>query len=257
MNRPLARLRRTLAFLSRYPVSADAFAGGPHPLAADAAAFPLAGCLIALPGALLLWAAVAAGLSPVTAALLAVTLGILISGALHEDGLADTADGLFGHHPRARALEIMKDSRLGTYGGLALILSVLLRVALLAEIAQASAAGGAAALLAAAAASRGGMVALWHALPPARADGIAHGQGRPDARTSRAALCAAALGLVILGWTAAGAAGVGLALVLALGAYAGFRAVLLRRLGGQTGDTLGALQQLLEIAILAGLALSA
>jgi adenosylcobinamide-GDP ribazoletransferase len=257
MNRQLASLWRALAFLSRYLIGPGAFSGGRHPLAADAAAFPIAGCLIALPAAACLWAAVSAGLSPYTAALLSIMLLILVSGALHEDGLADSADGLFGHQPRERALDIMKDSRLGTYGGLALILSVLMRVSLLAEIAGMSAAGGAAALLAAAAASRGGMVVLWHGLPPARIGGVADQEGRPDRRTARSALVLATLALVAAGWPAGGAAGVGLALVLALAAFAWFRTLLMRRLGGQTGDTLGAVQQLLEIAILAGLALSA
>ena len=173
MIQPVASLLRALSFLSRFPALPEAFRGGPHPLAADAPAFPVVGLIVGLLPALLLLLAMAAGLAPFIAALLALALMVASTGALHEDGLGDTADGLFGHAGKDRALAIMKDSRIGTYGLLALAFALLLRIALLAEVATASPLAAACALLAAASASRGGMGLLWSSLPSARPDGIA------------------------------------------------------------------------------------
>ncbi|KHJ53369.1 hypothetical protein LA66_18395 [Aureimonas altamirensis] len=255
MIQPVASLLRALSFLSRFPALPEAFRGGPHPLAADAPAFPVVGLIVGLLPALLLLLAMAAGLSPVTAALLALALMVASTGALHEDGLGDTADGLFGHAGKDRALAIMKDSRIGTYGLLALAFTLLLRIALLAEVATARPLAAACALLAAASASRGGMGLLWSSLPSARPDGIADSLGRPTRRQGLWSLALGAASGVLLGLPAAGFAGIALAAAISAGVYLWFRSVLRRRLGGQTGDTLGACQQLLDIAILLGLAL--
>ena len=104
---------RATAFLTRLPPAARAFAGGPHPLGRDVAAFPVVGLLAAaLPAGLLLFLC-RLGLDPLAAAAFAVLTLVALTGALHEDGLGDTADGLFGHRDAEAALAIMKDSRIG------------------------------------------------------------------------------------------------------------------------------------------------
>ena len=253
MRRILGATARSLAFLTRLPAPKRAFSGS-HSLGADAAAFPLAGLVAALPAALVLILADAAGLSPLVAALLGVATLIAVTGALHEDGLADVADGLGGHHPPERALAIMKDSRIGSYGTLALILSVGLRVGLVAALLPAGAGAAALALLASAALSRGAMVWLWSSLPSANPGGVAGRAGQPEQRTGRTALLLGvalflALTIVVFAlWKPF----VGLALGGAVLLW--FRGFIRRRLGGQTGDCLGAAQQLIEIAALIGLA---
>ena len=134
MSPALAAFFRAAAFLTRLPPVGRAFEGGPHPLGKDVLAFPLVGLLAALPAAFLLAFLPEAGLSALVAAALAVAATILVTGALHEDGLGDVADGLFGHHGRERALAIMKDSRVGSYGVIALVLSLIARWAALAAL---------------------------------------------------------------------------------------------------------------------------
>ena len=256
MERYVAATLRSLAFLTRMPPVQWAFTGH-HPLGDDTHAFPVAGVVAALPAALALLIAAAFGLSPLVAATLAVTALVFTTGALHEDGLGDVADGLGGHHERERALAIMKDSRVGSYGALALVLSVVLRIALLAELAGTyGAASAALALLAVAAVSRGAMAWLWSSLVSADPGGLADSVGRPGTRAGRLSLV---IGTLL--YLAAGilACGIGTTLAgYAFGALTlfGFRRFIMRRLGGQTGDCLGAAQQLVELAALVGLAIS-
>jgi adenosylcobinamide-GDP ribazoletransferase len=164
---------------------------------------------------------------------------------------------LFGHAGRERALEIMKDSRIGTYGALALIGSVAARAALLADLAAHAPGSAALALLAAAGASRGAMAWFWSSLPSARPGGLSSRMEAPNRATGRrSALVAIAIAI------AGGAAIGGLpgavlpALLAGLGLWL-FRAFVLRRLGGATGDTLGAAQQTVDVLLLLGWALSA
>lgn len=221
-------------------------------------ALPFAALVIASPAALLLLGMGLAGLSPMLSAALAITVSILATGAFHEDGLADTADGLFGGHTPERRLEIMKDSRVGSYGGLALGLSVLLRASALAAILEAAGAwAAAAALLAAAPWSRAEGLYLLSSEAPARPDGAAASVGRASAETARLALVLS-LGLSLaLGWLAGlPLAGLLLGLALAHLSALGLARLARRLIGGQTGDILGAAQQLAEIAIYLGLALA-
>jgi adenosylcobinamide-GDP ribazoletransferase len=208
--------------------------------------FPAVGALVGAAGGLALWAAGSA-LPPLAAALVAVAVQVRLTGGLHEDGLADLADGLGGGRDRARTLAIMRDSRIGTYGVRALVLGIGLRAALLAPLAGTVEA--VAVLAAAGALSRAPLGTMAATMPPARPDGLAVAQGRPSAATAAAA---AMLGLglaaaLVPQWPvmAAGAA-------LAAAAVA---ASALRRLGGVTGDVHGGAQQAAEIAAL--LALSA
>ena len=249
---------RALAFLTRLPPSRRAFTGT-HPLGEDVHAFPLAGLLATLPAVVVLWIATSLGLTSLVSACLAVATQIAATGALHEDGLGDVADGLGGHHEKTRALAIMKDSRLGSYGALALILSVAIRIALVAALIDRSPLGtapetAALALLAVAAGSRGAMAGLWSSLPSADPGGLADSVGQPDKAKGRAAL---AIGLAVYALGGVFACGAGSTLagfVLSALALLWFRKTLIRRLGGQTGDTIGAAQQLVEIAALLGLA---
>lgn len=207
-------------------------------------AFPLVGLLVGALAAGVGWAALTIGLPAGAAAGLILGVQIILTGAMHEDGLGDTADGLWGGHTPERRLEIMKDSAIGTYGVLALILSLGLRwIALTALIPS-----GLGAVLAVAALSRAGMPALMAALPHARSSGLSHHVGAPSGAIARIAfglggiIAVALCGPAIL--APAVVAGVAI-LALALIAKA--------KIGGQTGDILGAAQQLGEVALLLGL----
>jgi adenosylcobinamide-GDP ribazoletransferase len=164
---------------------------------------------------------------------------ILATGALHEDGLADFADGLAGN-TKERSLSIMRDHQIGTYGVIALMLSLAIRTTAIALIAEPRAVM--AALIAAAAASRLSAVLIMAALPPARRDGMSASVGSPTA-----GLAAIALGVTfVIAWLLL-PLGVALLLILA----ASLSAILiggmaLVRFGGQTGDVLGASSQICE-----------
>lgn len=206
-------------------------------------AAPVAGLAVALIGALVHAAATRLGLASGPAAALALTAMMLATGALHEDGLSDVADGFGGGRDRERKLEIMRDSRIGAYGASAIGLSLLLRWSALSQVEPGLSV--LAALVAAQCASRGLLGAFMHLLPPARHDGLSVGAGRV---AGKAAFAGAALGeaaLLALGPGPAFASVVALALI-----FIGFRLLCRAQIGGQTGDTVGALQQLAEIAVL-------
>ena len=230
------------ALLTRLPVGAAAPAEGA--IAASGWAFPLVGAGIGALCALAFLVAQLAGCGTAVAALIAVAAGLALTGALHEDGLADTADGFGGGSDRADKLAIMHDSRHGTYGVVALVLSIGLRAAALGTIGDPVHAG--LALVAAHAASRGALPVLMHVLAPARADGIGAAAGRPR-RT--VAIIAAALGAIISLAVLGPGAG---AIALVLSGAAVALAVLLaqRQIGGYTGDVLGFFQQIGEIVML-------
>ncbi len=238
-----------LQFLTRLPVGAPA-RSPPDALAASAPMFPLVGALIGAAGGLVFALATWLGLPPMLAALLAVAAQILLTGGLHEDGLADVADGFGGGRTRADKLRILRDSRLGSFGALALLLTVLARIAALAALANPPLV--ATVLIAAASASRATLPAIMAGLPPARNEGLAHGAGRPHPLRALAGLVIATLAALALLPPVMAAAGL-------IGAAAG--ALLIgnlarRQIGGQTGDVLGAAQQLAEIGfLLAALAL--
>ncbi|EKX58946.1 Cobalamin synthase [Rhodobacter sp. AKP1] len=233
-----ADVQLALALLTRLPLPGQSL---PDRGAGAAWAWPLAGVAVGGLAALTAAAALALGLPATVAAALALALQALATGAMHEDGLADTADGLWGGWTRERRLEIMKDSRTGSYGVAALVLVGLLRWSALAAALE----GGVTLLVAAAVLSRVPMVGLMALLPNARGAGLAQSLGRPDRR--QAALAAAVglgVALLLAGPAALVLAAAGGAAALALGLVA--RA----KIGGQTGDILGASQQLSEAAVL-------
>lgn len=220
-------------------------------------ALPFAALVIALPGALVALFAGLAGVSALLTAALAVTALVVTTGAFHEDGLADSADGLFGGHTPERRLEIMKDSRVGTFGALALGLSLLLRVTALAAILQGAGTWSvAAAVLVAAPWSRVEGIRILASTPPTRRDGASASVGQPD--RSVLPIAYGLSGVLALLLVAAGAlplAGIVLGLALSALAASWLSRTAIRLIGGQTGDILGAAQQLGEIAIYLGLAI--
>ncbi|CAN7499997.1 adenosylcobinamide-GDP ribazoletransferase [Bosea sp. LjRoot237] len=219
-------------------------------------ALPFAALVIALPAALVALLAGLAGVNVLLTSALAVTALVLTTGAFHEDGLADSADGLFGGHTPERRLEIMKDSRVGTFGALALGLSLLLRVTALAAILQGAGAWAlAAAVLVAAPWSRVEGIRILATVDPTRPDGAAASVGRPEWSVLPVAYgLSGALALLLVAAGTLPLAGVLLGLALSVLATSWLSRTAIRLIGGQTGDILGAAQQLGEIAIYLGLA---
>ena len=207
-------------------------------------ALPVAGLVVGLAGALIYAASYRIGLPTDPAAVLALVTTTLITGALHEDGLADTVDGLGGGKSREQKLEIMRDSRIGSYGACALILSMLVRWSVLAALAEPAAV--ASALVTAHVAARAQLPALMWLLPPARSDGLSAGAGQPPLQSVLIAACLGFLCLA-LGFGFAKAI-LGLCLLVLSVVLWGWLAT--RQIGGQTGDILGALEQCGEIAML-------
>ncbi len=246
----LAEVQLALMLLTRLP--AGVLPGPPPGIGQAAWAFPLAGLAVGGVGAAVLGLALWPGLPPVVAAGLALAAMVLATGGLHEDGLADCADGFGGGRDLAARLEIMRDSRIGSYGALALILVTGLRWQALAALAALGAWQAALALLALAALSRAVMPVLMAFLPPARPEGLGGHAARARSSDAVAALALGlALALVFIGPAAAFWAASAMALASLLMAWAAHRLI-----GGQTGDVLGATQQLAELAgLLAVLAL--
>ena len=249
-------IARSIGFLSRLPVPDRFFDGHDGSMAQMVRAFPAAGFLLSIPAALAILLVLGLTGKAVMAALIGLAIQTAITGALHEDGLTDTADGLGSRGDRARALEIMRDSRIGTYGAVALVFSLALRVTSLALLFDALGPLAAAALFCALGAlSRAALVWHWYRLAPARNDGVAAASGTPFRHATMVALSSGVLlflvvGLIILPLGAVVFSG----MVVALAILAFTRHVD-RRLGGHTGDTLGASQQIAEIGALTALAL--
>ena len=238
-----ADLRMAASFVTILPVASSKPAGD-GAVARATWALPIAGLLVGLAGAFVYKVAIRCGLTPNLAALLTLTTTSLITGALHEDGLADTADGLGGGRTRERKLEIMRDSRIGTYGVCALILSFGLRWSALATIGSPFAVT--LALCAAHAASRAGVPAFMALVPPARPDGLSASAGTPPGRSVAIAFALGTLALAL----ALGPAKALVGLILLSLAGMMLARLAIRQIGGQTGDILGAFEQLGEILIL-------
>ncbi|MGX1786967.1 adenosylcobinamide-GDP ribazoletransferase [Bosea sp. NPDC055332] len=220
-------------------------------------ALPFAALVIAAPAALIVLLAGLAGVNALLTAALAVTALVVTTGAFHEDGLADSADGLFGGHTPERRLEIMKDSRVGTFGALALGLSLLLRVSALAAILQGAGAWAvAAAVLVAAPWSRVEGVRILATGEPSRSSGASASVGQPERSVLPVAYgLSGALALLLIAVGALPLAGILLGLALSALTTLWLSRTAIRLIGGQTGDILGAAQQLGEIAIYLGLAI--
>jgi adenosylcobinamide-GDP ribazoletransferase len=180
---------------------------------------------------------------PFTSAAIAVSFGALLTGALHHDGLADVADSFGGGSTVERRLEILKDSRIGTYGALALMGAFVMQVSALAQHDRAQ---GFAVLVAAHTLGRGGVVVLMRIAPPAGGGGLgaAYARGLTTRTTVCASTSALVLATIVLGWFAA-IATVAVAIAVGLTGWSAWR-----KIGGITGDVLGAAEQLSETAVL-------
>jgi adenosylcobinamide-GDP ribazoletransferase len=249
-------LRSAAIFLTRIPPRLI----GATPMAVPdfrqaARVFPVIGALVGLAGGIVLVVASILNLPGFICATLAVVATVVVTGGLHEDGLADAADSL-GGATTEKKLAIMDDSRVGTYGSLALIFAALLRVGALAAIVTAGPIRAMLVLVAAEAVSRGAMVRMWHDLPAARTGGLANDVGVPEQNAMLMAIALAAVIAVVFAFPAVGLWPTILAGALAIvGTYCAIR-ITARTLGGRTGDTLGACQQIVVAAFLIGAAVS-
>ncbi len=236
-------LMTALGFLTRLPVTTPEhqdMARMPYALRLS----PAVGAFVGAFAGSFYWLALSFGFSTFIAASIGIIAAAILTGGLHEDALSDMVDGLSGGWTRERRLEIMSDGRIGAHGALALILALLLRVGSIAQLGSADRVM--AALIAAGALSRGIMYVAMAILPYARQTGLAHDVGRPGMQQAVTAL---GLGFGI-GWLALP---FGTILAAFLGACAG--GVLVthmakRHIGGQTGDVLGAVQQISELVAL-------
>jgi adenosylcobinamide-GDP ribazoletransferase len=237
-----------LRFFSRLPLG-----DRPHErpdLARIVLAAPFASLVIGFLPALILMGAAWIGVPGYFAAALGVAAIVVATGAMPEDALADAADGLFGGDSIERRLEIMKDSRHGTYGVAALCLYVMLRVTGLGALAVGFPLEAGAVWLAAMVLSRSGALWLSVALPAARSGGASASAGRVGGRGFAIGAGFAALLCFVLAAPFVGIAGLVFGIAAAGGVALGWVVVCRRLIGGQTGDLIGALQALLEVAAL-------
>ena len=232
-------LPAALGLLTRLPVVVDG-ARAVDRGAAAAWAYPLVGVVLGViltaATAVMIWIGIPAGI----VAGLVLAGSIVMTGAMHEDGLADSADGLWGGWDKARRLEIMKDSHIGVYGVCAIALSLLLRW--LALVAIVSMGAYWVAFITAGAVSRAAMVVLMAALPNARGGGLSKTVGRPAQGAVWLAMGIAAGFAILCGYPQA--------ILVAFAAGVGCGLIARSKIGGQTGDILGATQQITEIAVL-------
>lgn len=238
----LQDLKVAALFLTSIPVRVEGHVSM-RDLARAVYLFPVMGAVVGLAGGLAFTLASLAGLPTLPGALLALLAMILATGGLHEDGLADTADGLGAGGDRERALAIMRDSRVGSFGAMALILSLLGRLMALGPLYDPWLTTSV--LVGAAMASRALMPVVMLIQPSARATGLAAEAGRPEpVRVAIGVGLALVACLVLLRETALIAVAVSAAVALLVAHALG------RRFGGCTGDTLGAVQQVAEVTFL-------
>lgn len=221
---------------------------GMLPLSDTVRAWPLVGVLIGALSGGALWLGASAGLSPLAASFLGLIVAAVATGALHEDGLADVIDGFGGGADKAKKLKIMRDSHIGAYGVLALVMMVGFKAGALSGFNDPALA--AAALIAAHTLSRAVLPMMMVAMQPARRTGLGKAAGQPKREN---AVMSAAIGVLIAVLALGPGPGLVAAALAGLGA-AGVGWVANRQIGGYTGDVLGAAQQVSEALVLAGLA---
>jgi len=246
-----AQFRLAAAFLTRLPVDQDD--GGDDAAPADLAEamwlFPVVGFGVGGAGAIALALLSWVGVPAAVAATLAVGIVVWLTGALHEDGLADLADGFGGGGTRERKLEIMRDSRIGAYGMLALAVVIVAKIAALAAIATVDIGAAVGALIAATTWSRSLFAPTMRWLPPARDDGLGALAGTPNEGATWKGL---ALGALLAALVLITPAGGGVLIVLIAGGLGAFAVgwLALQQIEGYTGDVLGGVQQAAEAAVL-------
>jgi adenosylcobinamide-GDP ribazoletransferase len=246
MNDWLVDLRTAVTFLTRLPLPLPE-GMPPANLARAQRVFPLVGAAIGAAVGLFYLCLRLVGVPDLAGAGLALAMSALLTGALHEDGLADVADGFGGGHDAAAKLDIMRDSRLGTYGALALMVSFVIKLSALEALADTNVVQS---LIVAHALSRGMLPLISMSLPMAREDGLAANAGRPDLMiTATAGVLALIISLLLLPLADAL-----FAVLIAIAATVGMGWLAQRQIDGQTGDVLGATEQVGEVAILVLLA---
>lgn len=221
---------------------------GMLPLSDTVRAWPLVGVLIGALSGGALWLGASAGLSPLAASFLGLIVAVIATGALHEDGLADVVDGFGGGADKTKKLKIMRDSHIGAYGVLALVMMVGFKAGVLSGFNDPALA--AAALIVAHTLSRAVLPMMMVAMQPARRTGLGKAAGQPKREN---AVMSAAIGVLIAVLALGPGPGLVAAALAGLGA-AGVGWVANRQIGGYTGDVLGAAQQVSEALVLLGLA---
>ncbi|MEJ8474097.1 adenosylcobinamide-GDP ribazoletransferase [Roseibium algae] len=247
-------------FFSRLPLPALCRADDPARLpdfAKISRAIPLAGWIVALPAVLLGLVLGFTALPPLVTGFLVAGALAAVTGALHEDGLSDLVDGFFGGHTPVRRLEIMKDSRIGAFGAIALVISTGVRASLIAALLDRfSPLEAMTLLLGAESFSRMLIVWQWTILPSARPDGLGNKFGQPGRSAGPQACVIGAICLLpvvpTLYTTSLSITALSLALLLATASAYGIGILAKIKIGGFTGDVLGAVQQVSSLAFLIG-----
>ena len=245
-------IRVALAFLTRLPIPVEpGELAEKDALARASRAFPVVGLVVGLVAGAVIVLGFWLQLGPLASALLGLAAAAAMTGALHEDGLADVADGFGGGATPTDKMAIMRDSRIGTFGVLAVVFSVGLRAAVLSGLFF-TAGPVAGALVAAAIFSRGVLPMVMYRVDLARDDGLAYDAGRP---TRTGAVVSLVLGGLLAFLFLDFAAGIA-AVLVGSAAAAGFAWYARRQIGGYTGDVLGAIQQATELAVIVAVAVA-
>ena len=233
---------RAATFLTHIPFQIDETEAA-RPLATAALGFPLVGLMVGVIGAIAFVIANAVGLPQLASALIAVAAIALVTGGLHEEGLANTVDGFSSGKGRDDSLRIMREAALGKFGMLALIFAVGLKIAAIEALGPAMAA---ASLIASEVAGRTVIPAILMLIPPARTEGLSFEAGRPRKESvALSLLLGGALMLLMLG------IGAGLVAIIITAVLCALMArIATTRLGGHTGDVLGAIEQITVTAVL-------
>ncbi len=233
--------------LTRIPIKWSYFSEKEPDISQSLWAYPVVGIIISIFSICVYLVSVSLGWPVFVSSASALLVTVLITGAFHEDGLADVCDGFWGGYTKDRKLEIMKDSRVGTYGVLALLFSLALRIMFLSSLATYEAIS---ALIITACVSRTIIVSLLTVMKPAVTDGMGVKAGKPSIYS----LCLSITISVVTTYFLAGVGVTGLVISVSVLALLFVRFVALRHIGGYTGDVLGAGQQVSEIFIYAALA---
>jgi len=232
-----------LSFFTRLPLSRWAPSMDSVPLAKIVWAFPIAGALIGLASGVTYWLFYRLGFTPGLAAILMIAFQLWLTGALHEDGLADTADGFAGGYNKESRLRIMRDSSIGSFGALALIVTMLLRIYALTLLSDPKMIF--LVVISADSISRAMIAVGMYVLPSARPDGLAVWAGKPALdQMSISVSLASCIILILLKMS-------GVMLIIAALCTCGIMCLVSRRkIGGITGDVYGAIQQVTETSLL-------
>jgi adenosylcobinamide-GDP ribazoletransferase len=239
-------VRLAIGLLTRLPVS-QPDGELPRGLARAQRAFPLVGAVIGLFVGLVDRIMLGLGIPALAAAALALGAGAALTGAMHEDGLADVGDGFGGGRDRAAKLAIMRDSRLGTYGVLVLLVSFAAKLSALASLPLAAIMPG---LVVAHTLARAAIPVLAANMPFARDDGLGPSAGRPET----ASVVTAVILAVVIAWLCLPAKTALLAIAVTIAGAAAMAVLAWRQIGGVTGDVFGAAEQVAETAVLLMLA---